>query len=124
MRSLLFAILILNSALGFGQEAEFFVEEPTYKFPKTEEGPVIQHTFIVKNTGKKPLVITEAKVSCPCTVVLHPDTIQPGATDSISVSFDTKGKYDFQDRKILLFTNTKKKVEQLRFKVFIIPKED
>lgn len=124
MRSILFAILILNSALGFGQAAEFFVEDPLHKFPKTNEGDTLSHTFVVVNKGTAPLIITEAKVACPCTKVQFPDTIPPGTTDSIVVSFDTNGKYYQQDRRIILFTNTKKKMEELRFKVFVVPKED
>jgi hypothetical protein len=124
MRTFLVAILILNSALGFGQEAVFFAEDNLHKFPKTNEGPILEHVFAVTNNGTAPLVITEAKVSCHCTKVTFPDTIQPGKTDSIHVTFDTNGKYYQQDRKILLFTNTKKGMEELRFKVFVVPKEE
>ena len=114
----------MSTALGFGQVAVFYAPEKTHKFPVTNEGPVLEHYFKVINTGKSPLIITEAKVSCPCTKVTFPDTIAPGATDSILVTFETAGKFYQQDRKIILFTNTKKKVEELRFKVFVNPKED
>lgn len=124
MRAFLVAALILNSALGFGQEAVFFVEDNLHKFPKTPAGPVLEHTYAIINIGTVPLIISEAKVACPCTKVTFPDTILPGATDSIHVSFDTRDKYYQQDRKIMLFTNTKKGIEELRFKVFVVPKED
>lgn len=124
MRTFLVAILILNSALGFGQEAVFFVEDNLHKFPKTKEGPVLEHSYAITNKGTAPLIISEAKVSCPCTKVIFPDTIQPGATDSIRLTFKTEGTYYQQDRKILLFTNTKKGMEELRFNVFVVPKED
>ncbi len=114
----------MSTALGFGQVAVFYAPEKTHKFPVTNEGPVLEHYFKVINTGKSPLIITEAKVSCPCTKVTFPDTIAPGATDSILVTFETAGKFYQQDRKIILFTNTKKKVEELRFKFFVNPKEE
>jgi hypothetical protein len=38
--------------------------------------------------------------------------------------FDTNGKYYQQDRKIILHTNTKRKLEYLRFKVFVVPNEE
>ena len=120
MKTTLVLITLMFTALGFGQVAVFFAPEKTHKFPT----PVLEHYFVITNTGKSPLIITEAKVSCPCTKVTFPDTLAPGATDSIHVTFETKGTFYQQDRKIILFTNTKKKVEQLRFKVFVNPREE
>jgi hypothetical protein len=48
--------------------------------------------------------------------------IAPGESAEIKVTFDTDGKAYFQDRTVLLTTNTKRKTEKLRFKVNIIPK--
>ncbi len=124
MKTTLVLITLMFTALGFGQAAVFYAPEKTHKFPTTVEGPVLEHYFVITNTGKSPLIITEAKVSCPCTKVTFPDTLAPGATDSILVTFETKGTFYQQDRKIILFTNTKKGVEQLRFKVFVNPKEE
>lgn len=124
MRLVLTLIVIaFNSALGFGQAAEFFVKQPSHKFPKTAEGKVLEHTFTVTNTGKAPLIISDYKVECTCTkVVLPKEPILPGKTGSIKVTFDSEGKAFYQDRIILLTTNTKKKTEKLRFKVYVEPK--
>lgn len=120
-----FLIIVLNSALGFGQEAEFSLTESVFKFPKTKEGIVLEHTFIVTNTGTTPLIISDYSVECKCTkVVLPKEPILPGKKGEIKISFDTEGKYYQQDRIILLSANTKKKVHKLRFKVFVIPKEE
>ena len=124
MKTLTVLITLMFTALGFGQAAVFFAPNPIHKFPKTIEGPVLEHYFVYSNTGTEPLIITDAKVACPCTKVSFTDTLAPGATDSIKVTFETKGKYYQQDRKIILFTNSKKGVEELRFKVFVKPKED
>lgn len=124
MRSLFIALVILKSAVGFGQSADFFVDKPLHKFPKTVEGPVLEHTYTVTNQGDAPLIITEYKVACPCTKVVLPDTIAPGASAAITLTFDTKGKYYQQDRKIILFTNSKKPIQELRFKVYVIPKDE
>lgn len=116
--------MILKSAVGFGQSADFFVEKSLHKFPKTVEGLVLEHTYTVTNQGDAPLIITEYKVACPCTKVVLPDTIAPGASAAIKLTFDTKGKYYQQDRKIILFTNSKKPIQELRFKVYVIPKDE
>lgn len=115
----------MNSALGFGQVAEFSLTENVFKFPKTKEGIVLEHVFIVTNTGTAPLIINDYSVECKCTkVVLPKEPILPGKKGEIKITFDTEGKYYQQDRIILLSTNTKKKVHKLRFKVFVIPKEE
>lgn len=114
----------MNSAFGFGQTAEFFVQSPLHKFPKTTEGVQLKHTFEVTNNGEAPLVISTYEVSCPCTKVTLPPPIQPGDVGKIVVEFDTNGKYYQQDRKIILHTNTKRKLEYLRFKVYVIPNEE
>lgn len=120
-----FLLIVLNSALGFGQAAEFSLTEPLFKFPKTKEGVVLEHTFVVTNTGSSPLIISDYSVECKCTkVVLPQEPILPGKKGEIKIIFDTEGKFYQQDRIVLLSANTKKKVHKLRFKVFVIPKEE
>src|SRR5438874_306428 len=47
--------------------------------------------FKFKNTGKEPLVITDAHGSCGCTVPTWPkEPIMKGETASIKVHYDTK----------------------------------
>ena len=123
MRSVLILILLLNSAFLFAQEAEFFVKPTTYKFPDAKEGDQLEHAFKVTNTGKKPLIISSYQVECTCTKVFLPkEPIMPGNTTTIRVAFDSEGKSYYQDRIIYLDTNTKRKKEKLRFKVFVAPK--
>jgi len=124
---LFYAIIIiaLNSALVFGQEAEFSINKAVYKFPKTAEGILLKHTYLVTNTGDAPLIILDYKVSCSCTKVILPTKpILPGETFDLVVTFDTNGKYNFQDRIIYLKTNTKKQSHKVRFKVNVIPKDE
>lgn len=125
IRVAILILIALNSALVFGQEAEFSLEEKVHKFPKTEQGVLLEHSFKVTNTGDAPLIISDYKVSCPCTKAFLPEEpIAPGASYELKVTFDTKGKYDFQDRIIYLRTNTKKEMETLRFKVRVMVPED
>lgn len=121
----LLLIILLNSAIGFGQYAEFtFLSPTTHQWDKVNEGVQLQHYFVFENTGEVPLIIDDALVSCTCTKVDFPkNPILPNEKDSILVSFDTHQKYYKQDRIIKLKANTKRQ-ERLRFKVFVIPKED
>lgn len=123
---LFFAIIIiaLNSALGFCQEAEFGLDKSVHKFPNTKQGVVLTHDYQVTNTGDAPLIISDYKVSCTCTKAILPENpIAPGETFALQVSFDTKEKYYFQDRTIILVTNTKKQTHSIRFKVKVVPND-
>ncbi len=118
-------IIVLNSVLGFGQVAEFQFKNSTHKFPDTKEGVVLEHEFVLINTGSVPLLISDYKVACPCTKVILPKKpISPGETYPLKVTFDTKGKYYYQDRSIYLTTNSKKGNERIRIKVNVIPENE
>ena len=124
---LFYAIIIiaLNSALGFGQVAEFSIDKAVFKFPEAKQGEVLEHVYVITNTGDIPLVISDYKVSCSCTkAVLPTRPILPGESFDLLVTFDTNGKYYFQDRIIYLTTNTKKGTHKVRFKVNVIPNEE
>lgn len=111
----------MNSAFGFGQRAEFSVNNGTFKFPDTEQGDIVSHAFIVTNKGDSPLILNSYKVTCECTTVSLPKhPVLPGDTVEIVVTFDTKGKYYYQDRVIYIEDNTKKGVHKLRIKINVV----
>lgn len=121
MKIILFiAMSVIGSSL-IAQAPKFEADNAVHKFADTREGEVLSHTFTIKNTGNAPLIISDYKVACPCTKAELPsEPILPGQSYKMKVTFDTKGKYEWQDRAILLQTNTKKKEEKLRIKVFVI----
>jgi hypothetical protein len=124
MRAFIAIIFIVNSAIGFGQSAEFsFQDKTTIKFPRTPEGEQLQHYFVFENSGSQPLIIQEAKTTCPCTQATFPSyPILPGQRDSILVTFDTEQKAYHQDRTIEIISNAQKKT-RLGIKVYVIPKD-
>lgn len=121
---LFFAIIIaLNSATVCppAEGAEFFFKEHRHKFPDTKEGVLLEHDFVFRNEGTTPLIIKEYRVACSCTKVDFPKgPISPQQEGKIHLSFDTKGKYRFQSRKIQLFSNAGTKPETLSFKVNVV----
>ncbi len=67
--------------------------QPTFDFGKIMDGEKVEHVFLFENTGSEPLVISNAKGSCGCTVPDWPkDPIKPGATGEIKVVYNSKGK--------------------------------
>ena len=114
---------LLITALGYSQEAVFNPKYPTAKFPRVKEGRVVNYIYEFTNTGDAPLEFYSYEVECTCTKVELPSgPTPPGQKGRISVSFDTNGKYYYQDRIIYLQTNTERKKEKLRLKVFVKPK--
>lgn len=115
--------ILLNSALVFSQEAEFSLEEKLHKFPHTPQGVLLEHDFVVTNTGTDSLIIYDYKVSCPCTKAYLPEKpIAPGESFDLKVTFDTTDKFDRQKRSVFLKTNTKNEIEELQFKVIVLVK--
>ncbi len=118
---LILLAMSLSSAIVNQQFAELYFDKKVVKFPDTKEGVLLKEYVRFTNTGKAPLILENYKVSCPCTqLVLPKDPIPPGGRDSLLLTFDTKGKSYYQDREIVIFTNTRKKTETLRVKVKVI----
>jgi Protein of unknown function (DUF1573) len=82
-------------------------EEESFNFGTVKEGDVVKHVFKFKNTGTEPLVISNAKGSCGCTVPTWPkEAIAPGATGEIKVEFNTAGKPGQQTKRVTVTGNT------------------
>ncbi|MFM7662547.1 MAG: DUF1573 domain-containing protein [Bacteroidota bacterium] len=124
MSRFLVIVFILLTAPVFTQRAVFYAPKKTIRFPKTTEGAKLKYRYIIKNTGKAPLEFYGFDTECTCTEVTLPQNpLKPNEQNFIDIVFDTNGKYFFQDRVIYLSTNTRKKREKLRFKVFVVPKD-
>ena len=86
----------------------------TLKFAETEfdfgtitSGEKVEHVYKFTNTGSEPLIISDAKGSCGCTVPEWPkEPIAPGATNEILVRFDSSNKSGAQSKRVTLTTNT------------------
>lgn len=72
-----------------GPKVEF--EKEVHDYGTIENGANGECSFVFKNTGNAPLIISEAKGSCGCTVPSWPkEPIAPGASATIKVKYDTK----------------------------------
>ena len=83
--------------------------ETEYDFGTVDQGAVVEHVFTFTNSGSEPLVISNAKGSCGCTVPEWPkEPIAPGATGEITVKFDSKGKKNAQNKKVTIIIKNAK----------------
>ncbi|WP_025743796.1 DUF1573 domain-containing protein [Aquimarina pacifica] len=98
--------------------------ELNHDFGIIKEGDIVEHQFSFTNTGEVPLVISNAKGSCGCTVPKWPkEPIQPGATETLLVSFNSNGKPNLQTKKITITANTESGKETLSIKAMVTPKK-
>ena len=115
----------MNSAFTLTGGAEFSFKDRSHKFPDTDQGVVLEHDYHFTNTGDAPLIISKYSVSCSCTKVTFPkEPVLPGQSGKIHLTFDTAGKYEFQHRKVSLFSNASKKPVVISFKVYVIPHQE
>jgi hypothetical protein len=71
--------------------AEITFESETHDYGTIKQGAEGGCEFKFKNTGKDPLIISNAKGSCGCTVPTWPkEPIMKGQTGVIKVHYDTK----------------------------------
>ncbi|MBX9850641.1 MAG: DUF1573 domain-containing protein [Cytophagaceae bacterium] len=83
-------------------------EEKEHHFGTIDDGMVVSHTFKFKNTGNAPLLISDARPSCGCTVPSFPkEPIMPGAESQIEVKYNSSGKGGRVDSKtVTVIANT------------------
>ena len=90
-----------------------------FKEPKKDFGKVLststnKHTFVFTNTGTEPLVISNAKGSCGCTVPKWPkEPIAPGETGEIAVEYKPAGQSGRQTKYVTITANTDPATTQL-----------
>jgi hypothetical protein len=96
-------------------EFKFEVEE--YNFGTIKQGESVNYDFNFTNTGKEPLIITEAHGSCGCTVPQWPkEPIAKGAKGTIKVTFNSTGKMGMQDKTVTISSNAKEGSKVLHLK--------
>ena len=87
--------------------AKMVFDLTTYEYGRVEAGDIVNHTFKFKNAGKVPLLITNARSTCGCTVPDWPkEPIEPGDSGEIKVKFNTTGKKNQNNKPIYITANT------------------
>lgn len=81
--------------------------ETSFDFGDVQDGEKVSHVYEFTNTGNEPLVISNAKGSCGCTVPKWPkNPIPPGEKGEIQVEFNSKGKTGKQTKRVTITANT------------------
>jgi archaellum component FlaG (FlaF/FlaG flagellin family) len=87
------------AAISF-KEPEF-----THDFGAIPQGTPVSYNFVFTNTGKAPLVLSNAVGSCGCTAAEWPkEAIAPGKTGVVKVTYNAASPNTF-DRTVTLSSN-------------------
>jgi len=108
---------------GSGYEEIPAEDLPRFEFEADEidvgdisQGTVVTREFKFTNVGKRPLLIANVKTTCGCTVSKDWPTepIAPGEGGSLTVSFDSEGKKDLNNKPISIIANTSPETTVIR----------
>ena len=125
----LFSAILLSVSISCSQNSNKKVSEMTFKegtdhnFGTMEYMGDGSYEFVFKNTGKAPLIITNVKSSCGCTVPTYPkEPVKKKKEASIKVKYDTKRTGSFS-KTVTVFSNAKNSPVILRIKGQVNPKK-
>ena len=94
--------------------AEF--DKTTHDFGKVPQGIPVKAIFKVKNTSMVPLVITNVKPTCGCTVADYTkEPIKPGEMGEIAATYNAKSVGPFT-KTVHVYTNTAESIVDVYMK--------
>lgn len=97
-------------------------DKTEHDFGEIENGTPVETVFNYTNTGKAPLVITDIKSTCGCTVPQDwsKEPLQPGESAKFTVKFNGKGKNKVS-KTVTVTANTESGKETVKITAFVKP---
>jgi len=109
-------LTIVGYATQVNAQAKIEFKTETVDYGEIEKGSDGVRSFEFTNTGDEPLIISNVKSSCGCTVPSKPNgPIAPGASDVIKVKYDTKRVGPIR-KTITVYSNADKPIISLKIK--------
>lgn len=124
MKKLVYVFALLLVFVGFAyaqqpqQGASISAKETEHDFGVIKESNgKVSHTFVIKNTGSAPLVITRVVAACGCTTPEYStEPIAPGKEGKIVVTFNPLGRPGQFVKTIAVYSNGRDGSYTLRIK--------
>jgi hypothetical protein len=114
---------VIPEAVGPKTDIQF--AEMEHDFGVIDQNTTNPKVFTFTNTGSEPLIISNAKGSCGCTVPDYPrQPIAPGETGDIKVVYSPGNQANQQTKSITITANTEPATTVLRIKANVTPGED
>ncbi len=121
MRKIGLLIAVVVAFVGFtamqsNSGAEFKFTSETHDFGKIPQGKPVTHEFEFTNVGSEPIIISDVRPSCGCSVAEFTKTpVKPGETGKVTVKFDAAVRSPFT-KNFVVRSNTKTPVKTLIIK--------
>ena len=110
---------------GNGKEPIITFEHETWDFGTIIEGEVVEHSYTFKNTGTKPLLISDVQASCGCTIPEWPrEPIATGQEGTIKLQFNSNGKSENINKDVTIFSNANPIKNKLTFTAYVKKKPE
>ena len=115
------ALLFIFFILAFANQVQAQETVPVISFKENSidfgdivQGQKVEHTFVLTNTGKQPLIISNVAATCGCTVPSWPkELVAPGKSAEIKVSFNSTGKVGKQNSVVRIYSNASEPIEKV-----------
>ena len=129
MKNLVLTAILFISVISFAQETTnsnagiFDFESEIIDYGEIQQKDDGNRVFTFKNIGNNPIVISNVKGSCGCTVATKPNKpIMPGKTGEIGVKYDTNRIGRFS-KTITITSNASKNKKIVRIKGMVLKPE-
>lgn len=98
-------------------------EESAYDFGQVKEGEKVTHTFVLKNTGDAPVILSKVTASCGCTQPeFSKSPVLPGKTSDIKVTFNSENQVGKQQKIITVQSNAENGLTTVQLKGEVLAK--
>lgn len=117
-------LFLLVSLCAMAQKATLVCEKPMHDFGTIKEADgKVEHDFIIKNTGDKPIAISKISSSCGCTVPEWDKApLRPGQESKVHVVFNPHNRNGKFNKTITVLLSGQKSKLLLFIRGNIIPK--
>lgn len=121
MKRTIFILVIFLSGFLMAQEPVMTFEKTVHDFGKIKKGKPVSVEFVFTNTGKAPLILSEPRSNCGCTVPSYPkEPIMPGQKSKIVVTYDAEAEGNFT-KQVTVFSNAENSPIVLVVKGTVVP---
>jgi len=102
-----FAFIATKASAQDDTKAEFKFNEEKHDFGKIPQGTPVTTEFTFTNIGKEPLILTEVRPTCGCTIADYTKTpVKPGDTGTIKITYNAAVAAPF-NKTIVVTSNAK-----------------
>ncbi len=121
--SILFVLLFITIRAQ-SNGPKIYLNETEYDFGDIYQGQIVNHSFVIKNSGKGVLKIDKVKASCGCTAAnAGKNELAAGESTEIDVKFNSANRKGKQKKYVYISSNDEKNPEvRLAFTANIIVK--